>query len=491
MDLHKIFLTLVLPWLVTATTAETPACIIRITTKGLEFVKQEGLKFVEQELENLTIPNLSGSKGRFHYSISNVTVTDLQLALSNLLFQPEQNFVFDINNASISLSFQRKLLYWLFYDTGMINASAEGVFIKTELRMAKDLAGRLKIDNMTCKASIAKMQADFGGTLRTVYGFLGSVLTTGMRFLLSQQICPLLRHAGLVLLNSVLDTVPVRNALDKYIGIDYSLLSDPDVTEDSLDMQFKGMFFYLKNENDTLPNLAVSPVIKEHERMVYIGLSEYFFDSAMYAYYKADVLKINITEEKMPKNLEVLLRTTYFGSIMLLKPEVASAPLLLEFQVSIPPRFIIKPLSTTASATATLDIYLMPTDLPPEQLTSMTMELKFGARVFVKGKNLQVYLDLKRFRMYSNHSPLESFALIPLQTPLKTLLQLMVMPVINERTKRGVEIPLPEGMEFTKETVTNHTGFVVVEGDLHFSVSLRDVIEKYRAAPSPKPTLSD
>lgn len=75
--------------------------------------------------------------------------------------------------------------------------------------------------------------------------------------------------------------------------------------------------------------------------------------------------------------------------------------------------------------------------------------------------------------------------LFSLQAPLKTLLQLTIMPLINgrhhhhphtaglgagvewdsashhlslpaERTKKGVQIPLPEGMDFTKEVVTNH-----------------------------------
>lgn len=41
-----------------------------------------------------------------------VRVTDLQLALSDLHFQPQQHLAFDINNASISLRFRRQLLYW-------------------------------------------------------------------------------------------------------------------------------------------------------------------------------------------------------------------------------------------------------------------------------------------------------------------------------------------------------------------------------------------
>ncbi|CAJ0968558.1 unnamed protein product [Ranitomeya imitator] len=325
-----------------------------------ELVKHEGLKFVEQELENITIPDVNGSEGRFSYSINNVRVTNLQLSQSELWFQPNRQLVLDINNASISLNFQRKLLYWLFYDVGMINASAEGVHIKTDLDLARDSKGRLKISNMTCNASINRMQAGFSGTLKRVYDFLASFITTGMRFLLNQQICPALRHAGMVLLNSMLNTVPVKNPVDDYIGIDYSLLSDPDVSEDSLDMDFRivenvctgpvfltdrrgyvhllcmrlrsgfplqkcihntnqGMFYSLNAENDTIPNTSPALHIKQKERMVYIALSEYFFDSAMYAYYRSNILSLEIANEQMPKDLEVLLRTSYFGSLMLLQ----------------------------------------------------------------------------------------------------------------------------------------------------------------------------
>ncbi|XP_063816547.1 phospholipid transfer protein [Pseudophryne corroboree] len=480
MAVSVYLLLLAVPFVVSKSSSPNPGCRIRITSKGLQFVKHEGLKFVEQELENITIPDLKGKEGRFSYSINDVRVTHLQLSQSALWFQPDKQLVLDINNASISLNFQRKLLYWLFYDVGMINASAEGVHIKTDLDLTRDSKGRLKIGNMSCEASIERMQAGFSGTLKTVYEFLASFITTGMRFLLNKQICPALRHAGMVLLNSLLNTVPVKNPVDDYIGIDYSLLSDPDVSEDSLDMDFRGMFFSLSAKNDTIPNMSPALHIKQKERMVYIALSEYFFDSAMYAYYKSGVLSLDISHEQMPKDLEVLLRTSYFASLMLLDPPVAEAPMKLELRVSTPPRFTIKPTGTSVSVNAILNIYLVPEDQPPVQLSSMTMESRLSAKVTLKKTTLQVQLDLKRFRIYSNKSALESLALIPLQSPLKTLLQLTVMPILNERTKRGVGIPLPEGLDFTRETTTHHAGFILIGGDLHFSMSLREVIEKYR-----------
>lgn len=90
---------------------------------------------------------------------------ELNLTHAELQFIPEVGLLFDVQNSSISLSFHRRILYWFFYDTGNINASAEGVNINTALNLIRDERGRLKINNITCDAKITKMRAKFSGTL--------------------------------------------------------------------------------------------------------------------------------------------------------------------------------------------------------------------------------------------------------------------------------------------------------------------------------------
>ncbi|XP_073324830.1 phospholipid transfer protein isoform X2 [Pagrus major] len=364
----------------------------------------------------------------------------------------------------------------LSYDTGNINASAEGVNINTVLNLIRDDDGRLKINNITCDAKINRMKAQFSGTLGRVYDFLASFLTSGMRFLLNQRICPALNHAALVHVNSMLETIPVRTEVDKYIGIDYSLIDDPVVTSRSLDMNFRGMFFDLSHQNDTLVNYAVDPVIREYDRMVYLALSEFFFDSGMFSYYTAGIFQMDIVNEKMPKDLEMLLRTTYFGAIMMLNPALVEAPLSLQLAVNSPPKTSIKTSGATVVMTAIVKVMVLPPGQPPVQLSSMTMETKFNAKVSMKGKRLAVHADLRRFKIFSNQSALESLALIPLQAPLKTMLQMSVVPLINNWTKRGVQIPLADGMDFIEEVVEYHNGFIVIGANLHFSKGLREMI---------------
>ncbi|KAL7990160.1 hypothetical protein Chor_010514 [Crotalus horridus] len=413
-DMPLRCLLLLLAWLgPPSVAAQTPACKMRITQKGLELVKQEGLRFVEQELETISIPDLHGKEGQFHYNISDVKVTHLQLNFSELQFQPEQYLAFRINNGSIGVHFRRQLLYWFFYDVGSIWTGAEGVNIHTQLQLSQDQGGRLKITNMSCNASIARMNAGFSGTLRKVYEFLAVLVTKGVRYLLSQQ----------------------------------------------------GMFFPLREENETLPNLAPEPLLKETERMVYMGLSEYFFDSALFSYYRAGVLNMEFAGNQVPKDLEVLLRASFFGSIMLLDPSVADAPLALKLQVTEAPRCTIRTSGTSVSVTALLNIFLAPPEQPLILLSSLTMESRLSAKVVLHNKALRVQLDLRRFRIYSTQSAFESLAV--------------------KKTKRGVRIPLPEGMDFTKETIRSHLGYLTIGADLKFTKGLREVIKKLRETTRP------
>ncbi|XP_070706043.1 phospholipid transfer protein isoform X2 [Pempheris klunzingeri] len=472
--LSLLFLFPLISFIMAAT--QPAGCKIRITDKGLDMLKYETQKFVEEELSNISMPEMKGKEGRFQYTITDVKITELNLTYAELQFIPDVGLLFDVQNSSISLSFNRRILYWFFFDTGNINASAEGVNINTALNLIRDDEGRLKINNITCDARIDKMRAKFSGTLGRVYDFLATFLTTGMRFLLNKQICPALNHAALVQVNAMLETIPVRTEVDQYIGIDYSLIDDPVVTSRSLDMHFRGMFFDLSNQNDTLVNYAVDPVIKEYDRMVYLALSEFFFDSGMFSYYKAGIFEMDIVNEKMPKDLEMLLRTTYFGAIMMLNPALVDAPLSLQLAVNSPPKTSIKTSGATVIMTATVKVLVLPPGQAPVQLSSMTMETKFNAKVSIKAKRLAVHADLRRFKIFSNQSALESLALIPLQAPLKTMLQMSVVPLINNYTKKGVRIPLADGMDFIEEVVEYHNGFIVIGANLHFSKGLREMI---------------
>lgn len=198
----------------------------------------------------------------------------------------------------------------------------------------------------------------------------------------------------------------------------------------------------------------------------------------MFAHHQAGVFQMDISNERMSKDFDLILRTTYLGTIMLMNPALVDAPMALQLVVTMPPRCTIKTSGATVAVTAVVTVMVRPPGLPPVQLSSMTMEAKFNAKVSMKGKRLAVTAELRRFKIFSNQSALESLALIPLQGPLKTMLQISMVPMINNWTKRGVQIPLADGMDFVEQVVEYHNGYIVIGANLQFTTGLRDMIEK-------------
>lgn len=101
----------------------------------------------------------------------------------------------------------------------------------------------------------------------------------------------------------------------------------------------------------------------------------------------------------MPKDLEVLLRTTYLGTMMMMvsnirlstcrnrtgihlfsvfvlsyqNPALMDQPLSLQIEVTSPPRSTIKTSGASVAVTSMVKVLVLPAGKPPVQLSSMTM----------------------------------------------------------------------------------------------------------------------
>lgn len=61
----------------------------------------------------------------------------------------------------------------------------------------------------------------------------------------------------------------------------------------------QGMFYGLQDQNLTLVNVAVEPQLTHLDRMFYLALSEFFFDSGLFSYFHAGIFHTRITNDKV------------------------------------------------------------------------------------------------------------------------------------------------------------------------------------------------
>uniref|UniRef100_A0A8B9CSU9 Bactericidal permeability-increasing protein n=1 Tax=Anser brachyrhynchus TaxID=132585 RepID=A0A8B9CSU9_9AVES len=116
----------------------------------------------------------------------------------------------------------------------------------------------------------------------------------------------------------------VTAKIDTTVGIDYSLTAPPVATAQFLNADLKGECFSLAQHTAipfTPPALAFPP---DHSRMVYFGVSSYFFNTASFAYHTAGALVFEITDSMIPKDIEFRLNTSTFAAFL---PQVSPSPM--------------------------------------------------------------------------------------------------------------------------------------------------------------------
>ncbi|XP_019212309.1 BPI fold-containing family C protein-like [Oreochromis niloticus] len=108
------------------------------------------------------------------------------------------------------------------------------------------------------------------------------------------------------MINDKLKDLPMMRTVheDRQLDLDYSLSSDIEVTSRSLDISFKGLMSVHGQAVDTDSiRPGKEPVFTETNKMVYVGISEFFFNGAAMAIYKSGPFDFNVSKLKGWKRL--------------------------------------------------------------------------------------------------------------------------------------------------------------------------------------------
>ncbi|CAI5660568.1 unnamed protein product [Oreochromis niloticus] len=274
------------------TAAPPPGVKVRIT-ENVKSLKDLGLMYLNG-LVNKQFPIEIK-----YLPIKSVTLTKLQAdpAQVDFSFQENIGLQFEIKDLKFSLELQRELNMPFFTQFNIIEGTTtitgEGVRATITVRMNKNQKGHLNVeiprDNCIINADTIRI---------TSTGFTGLVwdsLRPLYQYLFNNKICPALQP----MINDKLKDLPMMRTVheDRQLDLDYSLSSDIAVTSRSLDISFKGLMSVHGQAVDTDSKRAgKEPVFTETNKMVYVGISEFFFNGAAMAIYKSGQLEFNVPE---------------------------------------------------------------------------------------------------------------------------------------------------------------------------------------------------
>uniref|UniRef100_A0A3Q2W6M3 BPI fold-containing family C protein-like n=2 Tax=Haplochromis burtoni TaxID=8153 RepID=A0A3Q2W6M3_HAPBU len=316
--LHFFFL---VSFISSDTAAPPPGIKVRITEKvkdlGLMYLK--GLVNQQFQIEKKDLP------------IKSVTLTKLQVDPTqvDLKFQQNIGLQFEIKDLNFALELQREKNVHFFkefkIDKGTTIFTGEGVRAMILVRMNQNPKGHL---NVEIRKEDCKITADTIKTKST--GFIGKVLDLFKRLtkhFFKKKICPALQP---MINNKLKDLSMIKTVHEgRQLDLDYSLSSDIAVTSRSLDMSFKGLMFVHGKDVDTNSiKPGIEPVFTETNHMVYVGISEFFFNGAAMAIYKSGPFEVNVPKLEGLRSIVNVLLGAVGIQPGLLKVKLTEAPII-------------------------------------------------------------------------------------------------------------------------------------------------------------------
>uniref|UniRef100_A0A8C0KI22 Bactericidal permeability-increasing protein n=1 Tax=Canis lupus dingo TaxID=286419 RepID=A0A8C0KI22_CANLU len=244
----------------------------------------------------------------------------------------------------------------------------------------------------------------------------------------------------------------VTYKIDRIAGISYSLVAPSD-SETYTEEHIYPPFFSLAHPRSppfTPPAMALPP---DHDHMVYLGISDYFFNTAGLVYQEAGALNMTITDDMIPKKSKFRLTTDFLGTLI---PQVAEMfpNMTVQFNVwaSSPPHLTMRPAGLIFTPTLDTQAFAV---LPNSSL----------APLFVLGlvSCSQLWADEGTARWFREAAHL-ALGGGPLPSLLRTDL-----PSIAERLQEGFPLPMPKNVQLFNLVLQTHQDFLLFGADVHYS----------------------
>ncbi|XP_072307801.1 bactericidal permeability-increasing protein-like [Eucyclogobius newberryi] len=466
---------LLLVALTTLTSAINPGVKVKLTQKGLEYGRQIGIASIQQKLQTIKLPDVSGSQkinplGKVSYSFTNMHIINVALPQSAVSLEPGAGVKLSIGGAFMGLKGNWKVKYLRFIkDSGSFDLNVSGLSITATIAIKSDETGRPTVNGDNCAASVGSASIKFHGGASWLYNLFKNFIDKALRNALEKKICPLVTDA-IADVNPYLKTLNVLAKVDKYAEIQYSMVSSPVISATSVDLNLKGEFYNVGKHQEPPFTPAVFSLPSQNDNMLYIGLSSYTAHSAGFVYTTAGALSLYVTDDMIPASSPIRLNTQTFGAFV---PQIAKSfpGLMMKLLVTAvkSPEPTFESNNATVRATGTVTAYAIQANGTLSPLFVLNMDGSVSAQLFVSGTRLAGSVSLNKMDLTLGTSYVGDFQVKSLDTIFQMVLKVIIIPKLNAELATGYPLPTIGKMKLVNTQLQLMKDYMLIGTDVQFS----------------------
>ncbi|XP_043946258.1 bactericidal permeability-increasing protein-like [Protopterus annectens] len=489
-----------------------PGLKVQITRKGIDYGFQLGIEAVKKMIQNMNPPVFTGQVGPIKFTISGLRVLHPSYSESSMSLVPPTGLHLSLQDVTFTLQGNWRINFAGINPHGSADIFVSRLSISSSVGLTRDSAGRPKMQSNSCQTTISS----------TIVGesmdkLIQASLQNVVEELINKNLCMEMNKL-IERLNTYLTTMEVSTQFGQYVELQYGLVGQPLIREDYIDLNFKGSFRSTRNHTEppfSPDQLEMTKLCNQTQKMLCIGISEYFFNSAAYASFMAGALSLDIADNMIPHISHLRLTTDILALFI---PEImasyTSAPILLHLSVHEPPQFAIEQDTLLLMLSATMQIFAVLPNSSKEQLIHMRLQATFTIGLRVSGQKICGYISDSNFHFILTNIFIGSYQcnrvlwemnpanqevsyctpegkshtkpvneqikltslckqisdrhLAAVKMIMSQASDAIIIPTINEKLNEGFPLPIIDNIKFMNSSLKSYQGFFLIATDVEF-----------------------
>ncbi|XP_039219829.1 BPI fold-containing family C protein [Crotalus tigris] len=452
------------------TAVANPGIKVKITQKALDYGNQLGIELLKQKLKEKIFEDWNGESTHaffaLNYTISKLRIETMEFPNTSLSLISGTGIKLSVENASAMAHADWSVETWLFKDSGSGAVFISGISLKAIVKVSQNVFGHLKLSLDSCKGDIDDMDIKLSQSYRLLYTYSTASVVTSLCSMLASNLCQQV-NCVIQKINKNFNQYPVQVQIGHFAVIDYSLINSSTILESSIDLDLKGTVRPVGETTE--PPFKPTPfvLLNENNSMFYIGISEYFLQSASLAYYISGAFTISAEQEEMLSSYFKLTTDTLNSIIPTISHIYAKPlPVIMNIRIIDAPVISLHDHKSILVFSASVEVLAKMPNSTTESMFTLNVTTKTHADLTIFDRTLLTTLCLNSFHISLAHSNVGLFEASLLDNFLSYILRTGIIPAANFELKDGFPLPVLDTMILIKPNIRIYEGFLLISTDI-------------------------
>lgn len=454
---------------------DLPGFKIRVTDGGLSFVTEK----VKKEVENLpkskyrNLPDQHGSTSGMSYSVTGLCITYAKMAYFSIQPMRTGELFVSIKGTSVQIHGNWQLDN---IASGTLDVIVSSLWLKGSIRVGYDGTSRPTIhaDSSSCQIGLRYIKVHLDGGPRWIIDkfHIEDKIQNDLTDTLKTEACP--EFVTFINKNAAnkLRSLKVLYPITKYSELDIGLTSNP-LLNGSVTTDHKGAVY--QNGNHTKPPFTVPPipVCEDESNMLIIWVTDYVANSACYVLHSTNYFQYNLTQEKIPADVNLNLNTSLFPMTVLIPQLSKIYPnklMQINVNTTAPPRVTFGLDKVSINVTGDVVVYVIKSSDQLTYLFTLGSTLNITAKLGTSGTNVTWHDVSICFDVQLLNTTI-TFKIESLRAALKIALKTYIMPLVKKKGLDGISFPIVplfgHQFSFQNTTIKQRQNFLMLGADIY------------------------